>query len=140
MTNEILNWISYQNLEITNFENNELYYKYLCDNAASDGKINVLSWIIENNLSDFDELTCASAALSGKIDVLKWLRNKYNCRWDEETSIRALEGEHIKLFEWLVEEKCPININECIEISSNMDFFKRYEILDIINNKNNKLY
>lgn len=46
--------------------------KYICSNAASNGHLNTLIWLVENGYP-CNSHTCKSALENGHLDVLKWL-------------------------------------------------------------------
>ena len=79
--------------------------KYLCEDAARGGHLEVLQWARANGCP-WDEKTCAGAAEGGHLGMLKWAREN-GCPWNEETCAKAAYGGHLEVLQWARANDCP---------------------------------
>jgi len=79
----------------------------LCDEAAENGDLEMLMWLVESGYAlDENGCCCGRAAAGGHLHVLKWLRER-ECTWDCVTMIGAAQGGHIDVLEWAHANGCP---------------------------------
>jgi hypothetical protein len=83
--------------------NNELMYI-----AASNGDLELLSWLLVVKRCPVDGRSCSIAAFNGDLQVLQWLRNN-GCPWDINTPIIAAKNNHLHILEWCYKNNCPMN-------------------------------
>ena len=128
---------SISTLEVA-LENKSLWPMYLedesnfCREVAETNKLELLKWIREEKMCEWDEGTiktaagqgnlemvkycvankcplnlwaCARAASGGHLEILKYLREEVKAPWDSETAICAALNGHLHIFEYLVERK-----------------------------------
>ena len=86
--------------------------KYLCEDAARGGHLEVLKWARENGCP-WDERTCRGAAQGGQLEALKWAREN-GCPWDEKTCYYAAYGGQIEMLKWARENDCPWDVYTCL--------------------------
>ena len=79
--------------------------KYLCEDAARGGHLEVLKWARENGCP-WDERMCTYAAEGGHLEVLKWAREN-GCPWDEKMCWDAAYGGHLEVLKWARANGCP---------------------------------
>lgn len=91
-------------------------YNYGVSRAAAEyGHINILQWVLDNHIEDWDEQVCRHAAGGGKLDTLKWLRAN-GCPWGASTCKDAVEGNHLQVLQWAHENGCPWNESAFIAV------------------------
>ena len=90
----------------------------LLENAACNGNLGILKWIVsyENDL-DFGAV-CEIAATSGHLDILKWARAN-RCEWDYYTCLEAARGGHLEILKWAIENGCAWNSFICGAAANN---------------------
>jgi hypothetical protein len=111
------------------------HQELMCCLAASNGRLDVMHWLVETgrcvgnrdvfasaaeggNLEivkllrekgcPWDVFTCADAAKGGHLEVLKWLHGE-GCPWDNRTSFKAAAYGHLELLKWVRENACPVD-------------------------------
>ena len=83
--------------------------KDLCILVAKFNKhVKIVNWL---------EFTCNDAALNGDLEVLKWTQSK-NYSWNEKTSSNAALNGHWLVLKWLLDNGCPMNKDECLELAA----------------------
>lgn len=88
------------------------YADKICQEAAREGRIDVLQWARANRCP-WDQSTCAAAAEGGHIDALRWVRVR-KCPWDARTCAAAAKGGHLIVLQWLRSNGCPWDTNTCV--------------------------
>jgi hypothetical protein len=104
----------------------------LCTNTASEGYLEVLIYLRENNC-DWDSWTLAYAALGGHMNIIKLLRGndcKYRCDWSEWTCASAARNGHLEILKWSRANGCLWNEWTCAYATEN----KHLEVLKFAKN------
>jgi len=83
----------------------------LCTIAATEGQLEVLKWLRENDFP-WSERTCNVAAQGGHLEVLQWAHAN-GCPWDEDTCSGAAEGGHLEVLQWAHANGCPWDWETC---------------------------
>jgi hypothetical protein len=78
---------------------------FLCHYAARSGSIVMLKWLNKQSWCTFNELACEGAVLAGQLAALQHLRSE-GCDWDADYIARyAASGGSIEVDEWLRQQE-----------------------------------
>jgi hypothetical protein len=83
----------------------------LCTIAATEGQLEVLKWLRENDFP-WSERTCNVAAQGGHLEVLQWAHAN-GCPWDWETCRMAALRDHLEILQWARANDCPWDATTC---------------------------
>ena len=56
---------------------------------------------------------CQNVALTNKLELLKWIREEKMCEWDAWTIDAAIALNNLEILKYCVTNKCPTNRNAC---------------------------
>ena len=76
--------------------------------AASQGHLDVVRWLVQEQGFAVDEDVMWMAARSGNLRLVQWLRGE-GCPWDSWTCTRAVERGHAAVLRWARENGCEWN-------------------------------
>jgi hypothetical protein len=91
--------------------------KFVCDNAARIGNIDMLRYLRSINCS-WTNSTCGNAIKGGHLDVLKWLRAN-DCPWGDYCYYEVVATNRLDIFEWLILNGCPLDRHAALRASEN---------------------
>ena len=73
--------------------------------AASQGHIELVRWLIQEQGFAMDTRVMANAAESGNLELVKWLRGE-GCPWTSGTCHHAVDQGHVEVLRWARENGC----------------------------------
>ena len=74
--------------------------------AVKKGYLSTLQHMHSRGRLSRKKYLCEDAARGGHLEVLKWAREN-GCPWDEHTCTYAAEGGHLDVLQWALENGCP---------------------------------
>jgi hypothetical protein len=86
-----------------------------CEYAVRGGRLDILKWILEYGIKPDDNMNknvCAIAADEGNLDILKWAREN-NYPWDEKVCENAACNGHFEVLKWACDNGCHWNEKVC---------------------------
>jgi len=90
--------------------------------AANNKHYDIIKYLYQNGCPRTEmEKLCTFAACDNDIDFLKWLcDNGWIC--NGRAFVNAVSNNNMEMLLYLYDNKCPIDMGECLEISLNNDF------------------
>jgi len=118
---DVIKWLREKNTEIE-------WDDDLAFEAVSEGHVEILKYISDNNLPVAPQGLCNAAAILGKTDVMKWCIDR-GSMIDPSTPIKAAEHGNVEVFKWMLDQ------GHCLDL----DMEQIIKILLKILSKNNNL-
>jgi hypothetical protein len=112
-----------QELYLTEIRETNNWGVDLCYSAARLGLLNVLQWLIENGCPCNINMCIIYAIKNDYLVILKWATTHIDFSWNSDFCSQAAEIGYLGILQWLIENKCPYDIDTCVELAKESGHF-----------------